>query len=215
MLEEIRVLAAQTGVETGRPVFRERVMAALGRVPRHEFVPDEMKANAYENGPLPIGCRQTISQPYIVALMTDFLEVKPGDRVLEIGTGSGYQAAVLAELGAEVYTVEVIPELGRAAAQRLNRLGYANVKTMVGDGYAGWPGEAPFDAIIVTAAPKVLPDALLSQLRNGGRLVAPVGGDGASQDLVVVEKDARGRLHRRSVLGVRFVPMTDGRGTRY
>ena len=212
MLEEITLLARQTAPETGRAVFDERVLAAMARVPRHEFVPPAQRESAYDNRPLPIGNGQTISQPYIVALMTDLLVIKPGDRVLEVGTGSGYQAAVLAALGARVWSVEVVEPLALAAAERLKRLGFSNVAVRFGDGYAGWPEEAPFDAIIVTAAPKALPDALVDQLARGGRLASPIGDAGGNQQLVLVEKDAGGRVTQRRILGVRFVPMTDGTG---
>ena len=212
MVEEIAALARDTRFETGRAALSARVMAAMAKVPRHEFVPAAQVANAYANRPLPIGLGQTISQPYIVALMTDLMEVKPGDRVLEIGTGSGYQAAVLAALAGTVYTIEIVEPLGREAAERLKRLGYGNVVTRVGDGYQGWPGEAPFDSIMVTAAPREVPQPLIDQLKPGGRLVVPVGGQAAGQSLLLIEKQTDGTVTRRNVLAVRFVPLTDKSG---
>jgi protein-L-isoaspartate(D-aspartate) O-methyltransferase len=212
MVEEIAELARETRHETGRAGLSERVMEAMARVPRHEFVPAVERRNAYANRPLPIGMGQTISQPFIVALMTDLMEIKPGDRVLEIGTGSGYQAAVLAELAGMVYTVEIVESLAREARERLARLGYRNVATRVGDGYLGWPEEAQFDAVMVTAAPREVPQALIDQLKPGGRLVVPVGGQAAGQSLLVVEKQPDGRVTRRTVLAVRFVPLTDKSG---
>jgi protein-L-isoaspartate(D-aspartate) O-methyltransferase len=212
MVEEIAALARDTRIETGRAALSARVMAAMAKVPRHEFVPASQFANAYANRPLPIGLGQTISQPYIVALMTDLMEVKPGDRVLEIGTGSGYQAAVLAALAGTVYTIEIVEPLGREAAERLNRLGYRNVVTRIGDGYQGWAGEAPFDSIMVTAAPREVPQPLIDQLKPGGRLVVPVGGQAAGQSLLLIEKQPDGTVTRRNVLAVRFVPLTDKAG---
>jgi protein-L-isoaspartate(D-aspartate) O-methyltransferase len=184
-----------------------RVLAAIGRVPRHLFVPTEQVAHAYEDRPLPIGHGQTISQPFIVALMTELADVRPGCRVLEIGTGSGYQAAVLAELGCDVYSIEILEPLAVEARERLARLGYRRVRVRTGDGYRGWPEEAPSDAIVITAAPPEIPDPVPPQLHVGGRLVAPVGGSGLDQDLVVVVRTATG-FERRTVLPVRFVPMT-------
>ena len=212
MVQEIAALARDTRSETGRAVLSERVMAAMAKVPRHEFVPVSQRADAYANRPLPIGHGQTISQPYIVALMTDLMEVKPGDRVLEIGTGCGYQAAVLAELAGTVHSIEIVEPLGREAAERLNRLGYRNVVTRVGDGYRGWPEHSPFDSIMVTAAPREVPQPLIDQLRPGGRLVVPVGGQGAGQSLLLIEKQPDGTVTRRNVLAVRFVPLTDKAG---
>jgi len=212
MVEEIAALARDTRFETGRAALSARVMAAMAKVPRHEFVPASQVANAYANRPLPIGLGQTISQPYIVALMTDLMEVKPGDRVLEIGTGSGYQAAVLAALAGTVYTIEIVEPLAREAGERLSRLGYRNVVTRIGDGYQGWPGEAPFDSIMVTAAPREVPQPLIDQLKPGGRLVVPVGGQIAGQSLLLIEKQANGTVTRRNVLAVRFVPLTDKAG---
>lgn len=198
--ERARMVAEQM-----RDVTDPRVLEAMRAVPRHRFVPEEQRRLAYADQPLPIGHEQTISQPYIVALMTALAEVERGDRVLEIGTGSGYQAAVLAQLGAEVYTIEIVAPLGERAAVLLEGLGYANVHARVGDGYRGWPEHAPFEAILLTAAPAEIPQPLLDQLAVGGRLVAPVGS--ADQELVVVTRTEEGYL-RRSVIPVRFVPMT-------
>jgi protein-L-isoaspartate(D-aspartate) O-methyltransferase len=212
MVEEIAALTRETRLETGRASLSERVMAAMAKVPRHEFVPPRDRHHAYANRPLPIGMGQTISQPFIVALMTDLMEVKPGDRVLEIGTGSGYQAALLAELAGMVYTIEIVEPLAREAAERLKRLGYRNVVTKTGDGYKGWAEHAPFDAIMVTAAPREVPQPLTDQLKPGGRLVVPVGGQAAGQSLLLIEKQADGRITRRNILAVRFVPLTDKSG---
>ena len=192
----------------GAPPLSERTLAALGQVPRHEFVPDEQKRYAYENRPLPIGARQTISQPYIVALMTDLAEVTKNDAVLEIGTGSGYQAAVLSELAGRVYTIEIVEMLGRRAASTLKRLGYNNVTARVGDGYAGWPDQAPFDAILVTAAPDEVPQPLIEQLAVGGRMVIPVGAENEVQILQVLTKKEDGLVIVSNVIAVRFVPLT-------
>jgi protein-L-isoaspartate(D-aspartate) O-methyltransferase len=177
----------------------------MRKVPRHEFVPAVVRSLAYADHPVPIGYSQTISQPYIVALMTELARVGPGQRVLEVGTGSGYQAAILAEIGAEVFTIEIVPELAVSAERDLARLGYTQVHVRAGDGYAGWPDEAPFDAIVVTAAPEKIPPPLLEQLKVGGRIVIPVGG--AYQELKVVMRTEHG-LRVRTVIPVRFVPMT-------
>jgi protein-L-isoaspartate(D-aspartate) O-methyltransferase len=214
MVAEIAAMARETGAETGRPRFSEAVMAVMGKIPRHRFVPALQDIFAYENRPLPIGEGQTISQPYIVALMTDLLDPKSADTVLEVGTGSGYQAAVLAELVAKVYTIEIVEPLGRRARQVLGELGYRNVEVRVGDGYGGWPAAAPFDAIIVTAAPAAVPQPLIDQLKPGGRMVIPVGGSSEVQQLLVVEKDPDGRTTTRRTLSVRFVPLTRDRGTK-
>ena len=211
MAEVIAATARETGAESGRSRFAEAVMAAMEKVPRPRFVPPEQLASAYDDRPLPIGHGQTISQPFIVALMTDLLDLKPGDRVLEIGTGCGYQAAVLAELAREVYTIEIVAALAREAQARLAALGYRNVSVRAGDGYRGWPEQAPFDAIIVTAAAPAVPPALLDQLKPGGRLVIPVGAQWQPQELLVLDKDAAGAVARRRVLGVRFVPMVGGK----
>ena len=189
----------------GRDIRDTLVLAAMGKVPRHEFVPPSLKLSAYSDGALPLKMGQTISQPYIVAYMTQLLELKGTEHVLEVGTGSGYQAAILAEIVPEVYTIEILPELGKEAADVLNRLGYKNIHFRIGDGYAGWPEYAPFDGIIVTAAPERIPQPLVDQLKEGGRLVCPVGR--LDQDLIVLEKDKTG-IVRRSTIPVRFVPMT-------
>jgi protein-L-isoaspartate(D-aspartate) O-methyltransferase len=189
-----------------RGVRDPRVLEAMREVPRHLFVDASQRAEAYEDHPLPIPGHQTISQPYIVALMTELLDLQPGETVLEIGTGSGYQSAVLAKLAREVYSIEIVPELAREAAERLKRLGYINVIVREGDGYRGWPEHAPFDAIIVTAAPERIPEPLLDQLAPGGRMVIPVGG--FFQELKVFRKDANGKVSEKDVLPVRFVPMT-------
>ena len=210
MAAEISSMARETGFETGRPVFAERVMAAMRKVPRHRFVPFAQVSSAYDNRPLPIGDGQTISQPYIVALMTELLDPKPGHAVLEVGTGSGYQAAVLAEIVATVYTIEIVDALGRKAAAILSALGYRNVITRIGDGYNGWKEHAPFDGILVTAAPAEVPQPLIDQLKPGGRLVIPVGGRFDVQDLIVIEKKADGSTATRRTIPVRFVPLTRG-----
>jgi protein-L-isoaspartate(D-aspartate) O-methyltransferase len=198
-----------------RDIVDRRVLSAMEQVPRHLFVPEEVRDQAYGDHPLPIGSGQTISQPYIVGLMTQLLGVKPGDRILEIGTGSGYQAAVLSRVASEVYTIEIVRPLGEQAGRTLSRLGYANVHTRIGDGYQGWPDAAPFDGIVVTAAPPEVPRPLLDQLAVGGNLVVPVGD--SWQDLKVYTKQKDGSFRQRKVLPVRFVPMTgeaqkNGRG---
>lgn len=204
MVDEIAALARAVA-DTRRAELDPRVLAAMRKVPRHEFVPAEQRAAAYRNTPLPIGEGQTISQPYIVALMTDLLRIGPGARVLEIGTGCGYQAAVLAELGAETYSVEIVAPLARTAAETLERLGY-RVRTRIGDGYAGWAEAAPFDAIVVTAAPDHVPPALIEQLKPGGRMVIPVGR--LYQSLKVVTRNADGTTLDEDIVPVRFVPLT-------
>jgi protein-L-isoaspartate(D-aspartate) O-methyltransferase len=191
--------------------FDARVLEVLGRLPRHRFVPAAQRAHAYENRPLPIGHGQTISQPYIVALMTDLLRTQPEHRVLEIGTGSGYQAAVLAELVNRVYTIEIVEPLGVQARALFENLGYDNIETLIADGYYGWPEHAPFDSIIVTAAAGQIPPPLVRQLKPGGRMVIPVGPAFLTQTLMLVEKDADGGVRSREMLPVRFVPLT---GTR-
>ena len=190
-----------------RGVQDPRVLAAMKKVPRHEFVPEKVREHAYENRPLPIGLSQTISQPYIVAIMSEALELDGSERVLEIGTGSGYQAAILAELCREVFTIEIEGELAERAKADLERLGYRDIHVRHGDGYRGWPEEAPFDAIIVTAAPDRVPQALVDQLAVGGRMVIPVGS--MSQDLLLITRTAEG-VQRRDLMGVRFVPMRHG-----
>lgn len=210
LLAEIEANARETENWTGRPRFSDAVMAAMARVPRHEFVRPGDIAAAYANRPQAIGFGQTISQPYIVALMSDLLDLKDSDRVLEIGTGSGYQTAVLAELGARVFSIECVDKLARPAAERLESMGCDTVEVRTGDGFEGWPDRAPFDAIIVTAAGPVIPPALLDQLRPGGRLVMPVGDPRRTQWLTVVHKDANGKITTRPVLEVVFVPLTGG-----
>jgi protein-L-isoaspartate(D-aspartate) O-methyltransferase len=201
---EVRLTSSYHGSERLDP----HVVAALRAVPRERFVPLILRSQAYENHPLPIGLGQTISQPYIVAIMSHLIGIKRGDRVYELGTGSGYQAAVLAEMGAEVYTVEIVPELAERAAALLAELGYAGVRVRAGDGSLGWPEAAPFDAIIVTAAGPEVPPSLVEQLALGGRLVMPLGEVAETQQLVVITKRADGTLHRQDVLPVRFVPIT-------
>jgi protein-L-isoaspartate(D-aspartate) O-methyltransferase len=190
----------------GRDITDPRVLAAMGRVPRHRFVPEALATQAYGDNPLPIGSGQTISQPYIVALMTQWAEVHPGDKVLEVGTGSGYQAAVLAELTKEVFSIELLPELARQAATRLTQLGYGRVHLRCGDGYQGWPEAAPFEVILVTAAAPRVPEALEAQLKEGGRLVIPLGPPGGAQTLVKFRK-VKGKLVQDASLPVRFVPL--------
>jgi protein-L-isoaspartate(D-aspartate) O-methyltransferase len=190
-----------------RGIADQRVLAAMRAVPRHLFVAPGTEDEAYEDRPVPIGHGQTISQPYIVAFMTDLARVRPGDRVLEIGTGSGYQAAVLSRLADSVYTIEIVAPLAERAKKVLDALGCNNVTTRIGDGYAGWPEAAPFDAIVVTAAPDHVPPALVAQIKNGGRLVIPVGAVNDVQDLRVIEKDANGQTRSRDVAPVRFVPL--------
>jgi len=194
-----------------RGVKDARVLDAMRAVPRHEFVPLSIRGDAHADSPLPIGYGQTISQPYIVALMTELARPSPADRALEVGTGSGYQAAVLSRLVAKVFSVELVDPLAQSAAATLRRLGYANVTVRSGDGYLGWPEEAPFDIILVTAAPEAVPPALVAQLRPGGRLVVPVGRVWDVQDLQLIEKDAAGRVKTRSVIPVRFVPLVKKR----
>jgi len=189
-----------------RGVRDPRVLAAMREVPRHLFVESSEQPRAYEDTPLPIAGNQTISQPYIVALMTELLDLQPGEKVLEIGTGSGYQSAVLSKLCSEVYSIEIVPELAHSASERLARLGYRNVEVREADGYRGWPEKAPFDGIIVTAAPERIPQPLLDQLAPGGRMVIPVGG--FFQELKVFRKDSAGKVTEQAILPVRFVPMT-------
>ena len=200
----LRERMVRTQIEA-RGIHDDAVLTAMRRVPRHEFVPEAVRSQAYADSPLPIGDSQTISQPYIVALMTELLEVGAGQRVLEIGTGSGYQSAVLAAMGVEVFTIEIRSRLCREAAERLDRLGYGRVHVRCGDGYAGWPEEAPFDGIIVTAAPERIPEPLLEQLAVGGHMVIPVGA--FYQELKVITRTPEG-FSERSVIPVRFVPMT-------
>ena len=213
MVEEIREEAELTRHYIDKSTFDARVMEAMAAVPRHRFVPEDAIPHAYENRPLAIGHGQTISQPFIVALMTDLLEIEGGDRVLEIGTGSGYQAAILSVLAAEVFTIEIIEPLSLQAAERFQPLGYRNVRSLLADGYYGWEAHAPFDAIIVTAAAGHIPPPLIEQLRPGGRLVLPVGSPFQTQQLVLVEKTPDGKLRTRQILPVRFVPLTGAHGT--
>jgi len=208
MLETIAAIAVTTERELGQRTFDKTVMGILAQVPRHEFVPEGLRGMAYSNRPLPIGHGQTISQPYIVALMTDLLRITPGANVLEVGTGSGYQAAVLAELSARVFTIEIIEPLGQLAQKRLARLGYGNITVRIGDGYYGWEEYAPFDAIIITAAASHVPPPLVRQLKPGGRMIIPVGPRFLVQFLTIVDKHLDGRVTMREILPVQFVPLT-------
>ena len=207
MLAEIEQEVEYTSRLIGKRRLAPAVMQAMGRVLREAFVPPDLQAYAYDNGPLPIGHGQTISQPYIVALMTDLLQLEPDHSVLEVGTGSGYQTAVLAELARKVFTMELIPELGEASISRLQRLNYTNIEYRTGNGYLGWPEYAPYDAIIVTAAAPYIPQPLIDQLKPGGRLVLPVGQPYMHQELVVVTRDEQGETRTRDILGVSFVPL--------
>jgi protein-L-isoaspartate(D-aspartate) O-methyltransferase len=214
MIEVIELEVGWFGTGDGDHRLDRRVLEALAKVPREAFVPPDLAARAYDNRPLPIGHGQTISQPLIVAVMTHLLHLAPGARVLEVGTGSGYQTAVLAELAKEVVTIEVVEDLAAAAAAKLKELGYHNIDCRVGDGAAGRPERAPFDGIMVTAAAPSIPQALLEQLAPGGRLVIPLGRDPLSQELLLVEKDADGAVHERHLFPVAFVPLTGGAGDR-
>jgi protein-L-isoaspartate(D-aspartate) O-methyltransferase len=211
MVAEVEAMYAETKSHTGLAAMSPAVRAALGKVERHRLVPPAQAAAAYRNHALPIGNGQTISQPYIVALSTDLARVDSKSVVLEVGTGSGYQAAVLAEIASRVYSIEIIDSLGRAAAKRLEELGYGNIEVRIGDGYKGWPEKAPFDAIVVTAAAPHVPQALLDQLKPGGRLVIPVGGDGDIQYLKLITRRADGGYDEKRVLAVRFVPLVPGK----
>jgi protein-L-isoaspartate(D-aspartate) O-methyltransferase len=208
LLEEIALEMRETERWTGRSALSPQTMSAVAKVKREAFVSPGSEPAAYENRPLPIGHGQTISQPFIVALMTELLDLQPDDRVLEVGTGSGYQAAVLAEVVDKVHSIEVIPELAARAAVALAVQGYANVELRTGDGGLGWPNRAPFDAIVVTAAALEVPSALLEQLRAGARMMIPVGPRRGDQELLLITKDAAGNVTRRSVLPVAFVPLT-------
>ena len=208
MVRAIEADVNETSLYINKKRLDARVMSVMGRVERHKFVPRSHQSWAYANQPLPIGHGQTISQPYIVALMTDLIRVDPGDKVLEIGTGSGYQAAVLAEMGADVFTIEIIKPLAEEASKLLADLDYDNVKTRRGDGYYGWQEEAPFDAIVVTAAAGHVPPPLIRQLKPGGVMVIPVGSRFLVQQLVLVTKDDIGNMTTRQILPVRFVPLT-------
>ena len=203
MVDAIAAHARTAGADTGRLELSRAVLDVMKVVPRHEFVPAELRAFAYFDTPLPIGFGKTISQPYIVALMTDLLDIRPGDRVLDIGTGLGYQAAVLSRLASKVYSIEIIEGLARSATRRLSDQGYANVDVKVGDGSAGWVGHAPFERILVAAAPDLIPTALLAQLAPGGRMVIPAGLDGA-QTLMLVTRNESGALATEEILSVRF-----------
>lgn len=207
LVEEVRIWGKRDP-PPGRRSFDEKVLSALNEVRRHEFVPRNARDEAYANHPLPIGHGQTISQPYIVALMTDMVEPKEDDVVLEIGTGSGYQAAVLAKLVKKVYSIEIIEPLAKSVSERLDRLGYGNVETRLGDGYYGWEEHAPFDAIVVTAAASHVPPPLIQQLKPGGRMVIPVGGRFMLQYLLLIEKNNDGEIITRQITAVRFVPLT-------
>lgn len=208
MLEAVRQSVAESAAYTGIAMLSDEVLAALGAVPREEFVPLSQRPRAYLNIPLPIGEGQTISQPLIVALMTEMLDPEPSDVMLEVGTGSGYQAAVLSRLVKHVYSVEIVAELANSASNTLQRLDYDNITVRAGDGYAGWPEHAPFDGIIVTAAAPTIPPPLLKQLKPGGRLVIPVGEQAGNQELLLVEVDSNGNISKQSMLPVRFVPLT-------
>lgn len=208
LIREIEANVKRTRDYLGKAALDPRVMEAMATVPRHEFVPKPLRRMAYENRPLPIGLGQTISQPYIVAIMTDLLDLPADCTALDIGTGSGYQAAILAEICTTVYTIEIVAPLGREARARLERLGYDNVQTRIGDGFFGWPEAGSFDAIIVAAVTDRLPPPLVEQIKPGGRMILPIGSPLTGQDLILVEKDADGEISTRSILPVIFVPLT-------
>ena len=210
MMQDIEMEVRYTRTMIRRDALALKVMQAMEKVPRHLFVEEQIRGYAFRNGPLPIGYGQTISQPYIVALMTDLIEVGENDKVLEVGTGSGYQSAILAEVVRQVYSIEIIPELAEAAAERLKGLGYTNIEVRGSDGHTGWLEQAPFDAILVTAAAQSIPPALIEQLKNGGRLVIPVGPHYGHQELIVIEKDEEGNISEWSALPVAFVPLVSG-----
>jgi len=210
MIEHIEQVALKTTKYTGLNAFDQRVMQVMGTVPRHLFVPGDQRENAYTNRPLPIGYGQTISEPYVVALMTELLRTQPDHKVLEIGTGSGYQAAVLSPLVKHVYSIEIIDELGSKTSRLLDELGYDNIDTRIADGYNGWPEHAPFDGIIVTAAISHIPPPLVAQLSNGGVMVIPVGTRFQTQQLTLVKKDMQGMITTKQILPVIFVPFTGG-----
>ena len=211
MVAEVDAMYADTRAITGLPAMSARVRAALGKVERHRLVPADRREFAYRNHPLPIGSGQTISQPYIVALSTDLIAPEPHHVVLEVGTGSGYQAAMLAELVKKVYSIEIIESLGKGAERALKELNYRNIEIRIGDGYKGWPEQAPFDGIVVTAAAPRVPEALVAQLKVGGRMVIPVGASGAVQELLLIVKTAPDKVEQKSVLQVRFVPLVPGK----
>jgi len=209
MLQEIQHDAKYTRSMTGIEKFKDDVLSAFSKVPRDAFVPDHLKYRAFQNSPLPIGHGQTISQPYIVALMTELLDIKPDHIILEIGTGSGYQSAILSTLCKKVYTMELITELSISAKKRFEELHYENIEAFPGNGYEGCPQHAPYDGIIVTAAATHIPEPLITQLKAGGKLVIPVGISGMHQELMLLEKDLNGNTQVRSILGVVFVPLID------
>ena len=209
MIADIESEVSYTRKMIGRDSLNEHVISAMREVPRDRFVPDDLKPYAFANGPLPIGHSQTISQPFIVALMTDLLNPDKNDVILEIGTGSGYQTAVLSRLVKKVYSMEFIEALSKAATSRLKSIGYHNIETCIGNGHKGWPENAPYDGIIVTAAATYMPEALVEQLKPGGRLVIPIGLPNFHQELMLVEKDLNGETRVTSVLGVAFVPLVD------
>jgi protein-L-isoaspartate(D-aspartate) O-methyltransferase len=211
LVADVDAMYAETRAETGLAAMAPRVRAALAKVERHRLVPPEQANLAYRNHPLPIGHSQTISQPYIVALSADLLAPEPNHVVLEVGTGSGYQAAVLAEIVKQVYTIEIVEALGRTAESRLAALGYKNIEVRIGDGYKGWPEKAPFDGIVVTAAAPRVPQALVDQLKPGGRMVIPVGERWEVQQLLLIVRKADGTVEQKTVLPVRFVPLVPGR----
>jgi protein-L-isoaspartate(D-aspartate) O-methyltransferase len=208
MVDVIEMLAKALPLSSGRQEIDASILAAMRQVPRHELVPENVRSRAYEDSPLPIGHGQTISQPYIVALMTQLARPSKHHVVLEVGTGSGYQAAVLSPLVAKVFSIEIVEPLARQAADQLRVLGFENVSVRHGDGYKGWPEHGPFDAIVVTAGASHVPAPLVDQLKPGGRMVIPVGGAASVQHLTLIEKDEQGRVHTRSLLPVRFVPLT-------
>lgn len=210
LIKDIESEVRYTESYIGKNKLDDRVMTAMATVPREKFVPEYLQSYAFDNGPLPIGHGQTISQPYIVALMSDLLALKPEHKVLEIGTGSGYQTAVLSQLCAKVFTVELVDELGEQAQARFRKLNYNNIETRIGNGYQGWPEHAPYDGIIVTAAATYIPEALIDQLKAGGNLVIPVGMAGFHQELMLLEKNIEGRIESKSILGVAFVPLVNG-----
>lgn len=214
MLATIERSVGQTRVELGREHLAPSVRNALASVPRHEFVPVELRRRAYFNEPLPIGLGQTISQPYIVAIMTELLDPEPEDRVLEVGTGSGYQAAILAEIVERVFTIEIIPGLARRADEVLMRLGYDNIERRLGDGYYGWPEQGPFDGIVVTAAASHVPPPLVQQLKPGAKMIIPVGSAYFVQQLILVARNPDGEVSSEMIMPVRFVPLTGGHAKR-
>lgn len=211
MVAEVEAMFAETRYDTGLAAMSPALRAALLKVERHRLVAPGDASSAYRNQPLPIGHGQTISQPYIVALSTELIAPRPGQVVLDIGTGSGYQAALLAEIVGKVFSVEILEPLGKEAEQRLRKLGYSNIEVKIGDGYKGWPEKGPFDGIVVTAAAPEIPRALVDQLKPGGRMVIPVGSAGGAQDLVLVTKTPGGEVLRKNVLAVRFVPLVPGK----